>query len=193
MEIQIRLLKQTFEMTSTLLLATGLIVLTYTTGSSQGRAYDLYAHMEPGHGPAVNAYLGRRVNLRPAVATDCKNNFGLESFFRDAGPKAHPYYTVADLNRDNISDFAIALYDDKRKSGSRFMVVIFNGKKAGGYAPAHTVTGLDLRQGGIWTNGFGTDQRKTSLTVGAFETDDCIWIEWKGRRYVRHDCSAAGD
>ena len=49
---------------------------------------------------------------------------------------------------------------------------------------------MDLRQGGIWTNGFDSETGKTTLTAGVFETDDAIWTEWTGGKYVAHDAES---
>ena len=152
------------------------------------KAANQFAHLNAAQTATVKSYIGQKKNLRPALRADCKNKFGLESLRQSAGNAAHPYFAAADFNRDKIADFAIVLYDSSRKADARFTVLIFNGSKSGAYQLASTNAGMDLRQGGIWTYGFGTDETKTSVTVGEWETDDCIWIEWENGKYVAHDC-----
>lgn len=147
---------------------------------------DYYAHLKTAHQAVLKDYLGNQANLRPAQVTDCKNNFGLDSLRQNAGKSAHPFYAVADFNRDKISDFAVVLYDSTKAADARFIVLIFNGTKSGGYKIAFKSAAMDLRQGGIWTDGFGSEQGKITLTAGVFETDDAIWIEWTRGKYVAH-------
>lgn len=148
-----------------------------------------FAHLKAEHAAAVKSYIGIKTNLRPAQVSDCKNKFGLDSLRQSAGKSAHPYYAAKDFNQDRITDFAVVLIDSNRQADARFTILIFNGAKNGGYKLAHTTPGADLRQGGIWTYGFGTDATKTSVTAGEYETDDCIWIEWDGKKYVVRDCA----
>lgn len=157
------------------------------------KAVNQFAHLTAEHAAAVRAYIGANKNLRPAMRVDCQNKFGLDSLRQSAGAKAHPYYAAADFNRDKITDFAVVLYDASRAADARFTLLIFNGTKKGAYQLAFTDPKMDLRQGGIWTYGFGTDETKTSVTAGAYETDDCIWVEWEKGKYVVHDCGELED
>ena len=152
-------------------------------------AKNQFAHLQAEHQTAVKNYIGAKTNLRPAQISDCKNKFGLDSLRQSAGKTAHPYYAAQDFNQDKIQDFAVVLYDSSKKIDARFMILIFNGAKSGAYKLASTTAGADLRQGGIWTYGFGTDEQKTSVTAGVYETDDCMWIGWDGKKYVAHDCA----
>ena len=166
-------------------------ILIVASGFGQKQTPNYYAHLKAEHAAVVKNYIGKNANLRPAQVSDCKNKFGLDSLRRSAGKSAHPYYAAKDFNRDRIADFAVVLFDAKGKADSRFTILIFNGAKSGDYKLASTTAGADLRQGGIWTYGFGTDDTKTSLTAGEYETDNCIWIEWDGKKYVEHDCGEA--
>ncbi len=157
------------------------------------KAVNQFAHMTAEHAAAVKAYIGANKSLRPAMRVDCQNKFGLDSLRQSAGAKAHPYYAAADFNRDKITDFAVVLYDSSRAADARFTLLIFNGAKTGAYKLAFTDPKMDLRQGGIWTYGFGSDDTKTSVTAGEFETDDCIWVEWEKGKYVIHDCGELED
>lgn len=157
------------------------------------KASDQFAHLKAEHAAAVKAYIGANKNLRPAMRVDCKSKFGLESLRQSAGNAAHPYYAAADFNRDKITDFAVVLYDSTKKADARFTLLIFNGSKSGAYKLASTTAKMDLRQGGIWTYGFGSDDTKTSVTAGVFETDDCIWLEWENGKYVAHDAGELED
>ena len=152
------------------------------------KAKDQFAHLKAEHKAAVKNYIGAK-NLRPAMRVDCQNKFGLESLRRNAGSAAHPYYATADFNRDKIEDFAVVLYDSSQKADARFTLLIFNGTKSGAFKLASTNAGMDLRQGGIWTDGFGTDETKRSVTAGVFETDECVWVEWENGKYVTRDCA----
>lgn len=153
------------------------------------KAVNQFAHLNAAQTAAVKGYIGQKKNLRPAMRVDCKNKFGLESLRQSAGNSAHPYFAAADFNRDKIADFAVVLHDSSRAADARFTLLIFNGSGSGAYQLASTNAGMDLRQGGIWTDGFGSDAAKTSVTAGVFETDDCVWIEWENGKYVTHDCS----
>ena len=168
-----------------------LLALMFVTNAAAQKtgAKNNFAHLKAEHAVAVKNYIGTKTNLRPAQMSDCKNKFGLDSLRQSAGKSAHPYYAANDFNQDKIADFAVVLIDSNRQADPRFTILIFNGAKNGGYKLAHTTVDADLRQGGIWTYGFGTDDSKTSVTAGVYETDDCIWIEWDGKKYVKHDCA----
>jgi len=167
------------------------IILTILSaaGYGQKKPPNYFAHLPSEHAAAVKNHIGGKTNLRPAQISDCKNKFGLDSLRQSAGKGAHPYYAAADFNRDKIMDFVVVLYDSNKKADARFTILIFNGSKSGAFKLASTTTGADLRQGGIWTDGFGTDTAKTSVTAGVYETDDCIWLEWENGKYVAHECS----
>lgn len=171
------------------LLAAALTVFAGQTAAQ--KSSNQFAHLKNEHAAAVKNYIGTKKNLRPALRADCKNKFGLESLRQSAGNSAHPYYAAADFNRDKITDFAVVLYDSSQKTDERFTLLIFNGTKSGAYKLASTNAGMDLRQGGIWTYGFGSDDTKTSVTAGEYETDYCVWIEWEKGKYVTHDCAEA--
>ncbi len=166
-----------------------MLVLAGAIAANAQPAKNQFTHLTAEHQTAVKNYIGAKTNLRPAQISDCKNKFGLDSLRQSAGKSAHPYYAAQDFNEDKITDFAVVLYDSSKKVDARFMILIFNGSKSGAYKLASTTAGADLRQGGIWTRGFGTDDRKTSVTAGVYETDDCIWLEWENGKYVAHDCA----
>lgn len=155
------------------------------------KAVNQFAHLTAERAAVVKAYIGANKNLRPAMRVNCQNKFGLDSLRQSAGKQAHPYYAAADFNRDKITDFAVVLYDSSRAADARFTLLIFNGTTTGAYKLAFTNPKMDLRRGGIWTYGFGTDEAKTSVTAGEFETDDCIWVEWENGKYAIHDCAEA--
>ena len=165
-----------------------LTILLAASGFAQKTTQNYYAHLTAEHAAVVKNYIGKQTNLRPAQTSDCKNKFGLDSLRQSAGKSAHPYYAAADFNQDKIKDFSVVLYDGKAKTTERFTILIFDGAKSGAYKLAHKTVGVDLRQGGIWTYGFSLDKKKTTVTVGEYETDDCFWIEWDGKKYVAHDC-----
>lgn len=175
-------------MKTTFLIACAALCLFAGRASAQKSAQNFYAHMTAEQATTVKNYIGKNASLRPAQVSDCKNKFGLNSLRQSAGKSAHPYYAVADFNQDKIKDFSMVLYDAKAKATERFTILIFNGAKSGAYKLAHKTSGADLRQGGIWTYGVSLDKKKTTVTVGEYETDDCFWIEWNGKKYVAHDC-----
>lgn len=165
------------------------VTLLFIAAALGQKTTDYYAHLKPEHATAVKNYVAAKNNLRPAQISDCKNKFGLDSLRQTAGKSAHPFYAVADFNRDKVSDFAVVLYDSKKAEDARFTILIFNGVKSGGYKLAHKTENADLREGGIWTYGFSADGEKPTVTAGEYETDNCIWIEWERGQYVVHDCA----
>lgn len=173
-------------------LIAALVCLFAANNFGQTKTPDYFAHLKAEHAAAVKNYIGAQSNLRPAQTADCKNKSGLDLFRQTAGKRgAHPYYAVADFNRDKVADFAVVLYDSKAKAAERFTILIFNGAKSGAYKLAHKTAGADLRQGVIWTDGFSTDGTKITVTAGEYQTDACIWIEWENGKYVAHDCGEA--
>lgn len=165
-----------------------LIILTILSlvsyGQSETRSY--YAHLNAEHAKIVKNYIGSQTNLRPAQASDCKNKIGLDSFHQSMGAQAHPFYAVKDFNRDGIPDLAVVIYEMNKEVDKRFTLLIFNNSRSGDYKLSYKKENIDLRQGGIWLSEFGADDVKTSLTAGVFETDDCFWVEWIGKKYVEH-------
>lgn len=185
--MKINLIKDTTKLLLIFLCAAFVLV---GDGFGQKTAANFYAHLKPEHQLAVKNYIGDKANLRPAQTSDCKNKFGLDSFRQNNDKAAHPYYSVADFDKDGADDFAVVLYDSKQAANVRFTVLIFKGAKSGSYKMSFKSANMDLRQGGIWTDGFGAEEGKTTLTAGVFETDDAIWIEWSGGKYVAHDADS---
>ena len=183
--------KQTKLLTSVQAFLLAILFAASAGGAAAQKTTNNFAHLKTEHAAILKNYIGAKKNLRPAQISDCKNKFGLDSLRLAAGNTAHPYYAVADFNRDNVSDFAVVLYDSKKAPDARFTVLIFDGAKSGAYKMARKIENADLRQGGIWTDGFGADNEKATVTAGVFETDDCFWIEWDGKKYAARECAEA--
>ncbi len=167
------------------------------TAQQQRGSLDPTAHMQKGHAAALGQWLKTRTGLRPATVADCRNKYGLESMRQSFGESFHPYYLSKDFNNDGVVDFTAALIDPRRKADSQFTLVVFhgagnfvaNGKEpedGGAFKAAFTQEGLDLRQGGLWAGELIA--RRTPLYVGVFETDDCTYLRWNGKRYVLRPC-----
>ena len=85
-----------------------------------------------------------------------------------------------DFNRDKRQDFAVALID-KRKKKDKFAVAIFNGSVGKISSPAFFEEGWDLSDGGLSGCGVG-------VIVGPFESDNCVILSPRGKKYVIKDC-----
>jgi len=138
------------------------------------------AHLSPQHREAVERWLAGKPNLRLATVADCLNKDGLAATRKQFGKNYHPYYTVGDFNRDKRGDFAVALID-KRKKKNKFAVAIFNGSVGKIIAPAFFEEGWDLSDGGL-SNGNG------GVMAGTFESDNCVILRPRGKKYVVVDC-----
>lgn len=138
------------------------------------------SHLQAPHWAVVEEWLAKKPDLRLATVADCLNKDGLAATRKQFGKNYHPYYTVGDFNRDKRGDFAVALID-KRKKKNRFAVAIFNGSVAKIIAPAFFEEGWDLSDGGL-SDGGG------SLMAGTFESDNCVILRPRGKKYVIKDC-----
>jgi len=138
------------------------------------------AHLRPKHLAVVEEWLVKKPNLRLATVADCLNKDGLAATRKQFGKNYHPYYTMGDFNRDKREDFAVALIDKRKKKG-KFAVAIFNGSVGKITAPAFFEEGWDLSDGGL-SDGGG------SLMAGTFESDNCVILRPRGKRYIVKDC-----
>ena len=139
------------------------------------------SHLRPQHKEAVERWLsGRKPALRIATLADCLNKEGLAATREQQGKDYHPYYVVGDFNRDRQEDFAIALINPKKRSG-RFALAIFNGPVGKQSLPAYFTQNWDLSDGGLFDNGGG-------VMAGPFESDNCVILHPRGKKYVIKDC-----
>lgn len=154
--------------------------------------------LSPEHAASLQKWLETKPGLRLATLADCQNKEGLQSMRQSFGKGFHPYYLVKDFNGDAVKDFAVALVASNAQADSQFTLVIFHGARnsastahdagdgGGAFKAVFTQEGLDLRQGGLWPGELIA--RRTPLYVGVFETDDCSYLKWNGRRYVIQPC-----
>lgn len=139
------------------------------------------SHLRPQHREAVEQWLAsRKLALRVATVADCSNKEGLAITRKERGKGYHPYYAVGDFNGDRKEDFAIALVNP-RKRKERFAVAIFNGPLGKQSTPAYFQEGWDLSDGGLFDGGGG-------VMAGPFESDNCVILRRRGKRYVVKDC-----
>ena len=140
------------------------------------------SHLSPQHREAVDQWLSsRKLALRVATVADCSNKEGLAITRKERGKGYHPYYAVGDFNGDRREDFAIALVNP-RKRKERFAVAIFNGPVGKQSTPAFFEEGWDLSDGGLFDGGGG-------VMAGPFESDNCVILRPRGKKYIIKDCS----
>lgn len=163
------------------------VVLCGMTGAVKARQRDqrnqsdASSHLRPQHREAVEQWLvSRKLALRVATVADCSNKEGLAITRKERGKGYHPYYTVGDFNGDRTQDFAIVLVNS-RKRKERFAVAIFNGPVGKDSVPAYFEQGWDLSDGGLFDGGGG-------VMAGPFESDNCVILRPRGKRYVVKDC-----
>ncbi len=148
---------------------------------SQRDQSDGASHLQPQHREAVEQWLAsRKLALRVATVADCSNKEGLAITRKERGKGYHPYYAVGDFNGDRREDFAIALVN-KSKRKNKFAVAIFNGRVSKDSVPAFFEEGWDLSDGGLFDGGGG-------VMAGPFESDNCVILRPRGKRYVVKDC-----
>jgi hypothetical protein len=111
---------------------------------------------------------------------DNSNKEGLAITRKERGKGYHPYYAVGDFNGDRKQDFAIALISN-RKRKEPFAIAIFNGPVSKNSVPAYFAEGWDLSDGGL----FGD---KAGVMAGPFESDNCVILRKRGKKYVMKDC-----
>lgn len=158
-----------------------LLVLFVLFGTVMSQKKDIAAaHLRAPHLEVVEEWLARKQNLRLATVADCLNKDGLAATRKQFGKSYHPYYTVGDFNRDKREDFAVALID-KRKKKNNFAVAVFNGSVGKISAPAFFEEGWDLSDGGLSDGGSG-------VIAGTFESDNCVILRPRGKKYVVADC-----
>ena len=167
-----------------ILIAFALVFLSLNLVSAQKKT-DVFAKMEKEHAEFLKTWLKTKSNLRLATEADCKNKAGLKLQREGEDANYQPYYLAYDLSGDKQTDFAVALIDKKKRVGSNFVLVIFNRAKTD-YQQAHYLANLDLRQSGLFFSG---DEPKR-LVVGEFQTDNCSYFKWTGKKYAAEDCGA---
>lgn len=138
------------------------------------------SHLRPEHKVVVEEWLAKKPNLRVATVEDNTNKEGLAGTREQNGKSYHPYYAVGDFNGDRKEDFAIALVNPQKKK-ERFAVAIFNGPVGKDYLPAFFEEGWDLSDGGLFEGEGG-------VMVGPFESDNCVILSPRGKKYVIKDC-----
>jgi hypothetical protein len=137
-------------------------------------------HIRPEHKRAVELWLTESPNLRVATIADCLNKGGLAATRKQFGRNYHPYYIVGDFNGDRKQDFAIALIRDNKRE-TPFAIAIFNGPLGKNSVPAYFSEEWDLSDGGLFVGGGG-------ILAGPFESDNCVLLRPRGRKYVAEDC-----
>lgn len=154
--------------------------------ATQTKSDKAFSTMQEEHAEVLKNWLKAKPNLRPATEADCQNKKGLKLQRTGEGEANYqPYYLASDLSGDKKTDFAVALIDTKKRTGSNFVLVIFN-RAANGFRQAHYQTNLDLRQSGFYLWGENSEY----LAVGEFQTDDCGYFKWTGKKYVAENCEA---
>lgn len=138
------------------------------------------SHLRPEHRTVVEKWLAKKPHLRLATVKDNTNEIGLAGTREQNGKSYHPYYRVGDFNRDRKEDFAVALVNARKKK-ERFAVAIFNGPAGTGNVPAFFEDGWDLSDGGLFDGEGG-------VMVGPFESDNCVILIPRKKKYVIKDC-----
>ena len=96
---------------------------------SAGSGYEF----TPAEAAAVDDFLRRHSDLRPATDADRHGSSDSDSDVRSLYGVYHPYFVRGDLNDDGILDFVVAFVRrDSSKSAPWFSVVVFLGKGGGG-------------------------------------------------------------
>ena len=145
------------------------------------RAQPGASHLQPQHREAVKQWLdSSKLALRVATVEDCSNKEGLAITLKERGKTYHPYYAVGDFNGDRKQDFAIALIRD-RKRKEPFAIAVFNGPLGKNSVPTYFSEGWDLSDGGLFEGGGG-------VIVGPFESDNCVILRPRRKKYVIKDC-----
>lgn len=147
-----------------------------------------YAHIKAEHRAAIKSVVGQNASLRPGQAAECPNEYGVQTLREAEGKAAHPYYAVRDFNRDKIKDFAVMMIDPRGVKDENFTLLVFNGDRQGGYQLAYRADRLILPEGGIGSSET-MGGAKTALAYGEWQTDDCVYLRWNGKKYVEGDCS----
>lgn len=163
--------------------AIGLVLVTANTASAQGK--DFPAFVKTSHRAVIEKWLAsnpRRVNLRVATDSVCRNKEGLAAE-RQENRSYQPYYAVGDFNQDGREDFAVAFIDD-RKRQFKFSFAIFNGPFPGTGVPAYLDQNTDLSEMGFsWHAG-----PRNNLLLGEFQSDVCVIFKPRGKTYRAQDC-----
>ena len=137
-------------------------------------------HLSPQHTEVVDRWLAGKPDLRLATVADCLNEDGLAATRQQNGKSYHPYYAVADFNRDKQEDLAVVLVS-KRKAKDKFAIAIFNGPFGKNAVPAYFSEGWDLSDGGLFPGDDG-------ILAGPFESDNCVILRPRRKTYVVADC-----
>lgn len=160
---------------------TAVVLLCGLTETVSAQQKETASHLRAQHKVAVEQWLSsRKPALRVATVEDCSNKEGLAATREQKGKGYHPYYAVGDFNGDRREDFAIALVNPG-KSKERFAVAIFNGPVGKNSVPAYFTEEWDLDDGGLFKGGGG-------VMVGPFESDNCVILRPRGKKYVIKDC-----
>ncbi len=142
---------------------------------------DIASHLGSEHREVVEQWLASsKLVLRVATIADNSNKEGLAITRKERGKGYHPYYAVGDFNGDRKQDFAIALISN-RKRKEPFAIAIFNGPVIKNSVPAYFAEGWDLSDSGL----FGD---KAGVMAGPFESDNCVILRKRGKKYVMKDC-----
>ena len=143
--------------------------------------------LAPSHATALHKYLAanRDVHFQPETAIEKKTLKEMRSYF---GKSFRPYYIAGDFNRDRRTDFAVILsrgrmatFDtpeetEARKGDLELRVVVFNGKRGGGFEAAFAEDVEAPETCMVLMDG--------SLYFGVYESDaDTFSIEWKNGQY----------
>lgn len=146
-----------------------------------------FMHLRSAHRLIVERWLQSKPGWRPAIEADCRNKEVLKMLRADEGVQYHPYYVVADFNRDGKEDFALALYNRQRPASSRFAIAIFNGNADGTESlPAYFNAGVDLRSGGMWLSEI--EETLNWLIAGEPDTHNCSFFRPHLHTYIAVDC-----
>ena len=149
-----------------------------------GRGGDL-SHLRPRHRAVLGRWLAGRGWLRPAAEADCHDRVNLALMRRSLGRAAHPYYSVADFNRDGHEDFAVVLLVRGKEEAA---LAIFNGPFGRAAAPAYFERGFQQHPRMYIAYDYTVERH---LFLGVYEGDYyCLTLIPKGRTYADEDCLA---
>jgi len=143
---------------------------------------DYFSHLQSQHRAVLKEWLAHRPWLRPATEDDCEDKGNLALMRRELGSNFHPYYSVADFNRDGRKDFAVLLVVTAK---DEVALAVFNAPFTSS-RPAYFERGFE-KMGNMYI-AYNHPIRKR-LYLGVFESDYyCMWLIPKGSKYSYRDC-----
>lgn len=165
------------KITNQILIVIALAFIFSTNAAAQRSSEKAFAAMTTDHAAALKKWLKAKPNFRLATEADCTNKDGLK-LQRIENETYVPYYFAGNFNGDRQTDFAVALVNTKKRGAEKFAVLVFNGSKTG-FVQTHYQNDLDLREMGFFLFG----ENPEYLSVGEFQTDNCLLFKWNDKKY----------